>query len=422
MLILLCLIMFAYLVYKTSLNNVYVFSCFGLLLYYYPILAFDNLIIYNYSLSVDMYSRIIILINFLLIFLFGLFYSRNKNKYLFKKKQYSIEKKYIYFSRLSFLVALLFSIHFLISGGIKTSKVESMLNLGYAYKAFQALSIVSFSSACMTNQKKLILCSLIFVITDITYGFRYLIFFFIFEYIFIVSINLNFRRYLQSLKNKIKFLFFVLFFVFLSLLIIFLKLSEYDISQNSWVLVMVKIEKLMAENAEYFIGSINPESTSISIVFNEIIKYDFRISMLYLYDSMVSLIPFLPFIVDYTPSSFDAYYKGYLLFSEADSFASSALGIGYTLFGWPGIFGETIIQITLLQFIFNKYLKSNNIFIKVPLCYCIILLSIYAHRSDYIYNISLIRSVVLVTICMFLIVFFLMKVNSQSQKICLNND
>jgi hypothetical protein len=262
-------------------------------------------------------------------------------------------------------------------------KTELMENLGYLYKLFLVLSALLVSAVCVIGGRVLYLIGFAAVGLDMMFGFRGGL------AVFIAAFFLT-RRQQSGLKS-------IAYLVLGYLAVIFMiiaKESAYFTRDMSDVLDTFL--DLFSDDAVDFLSIANPESASISAVYNEVISHDFSVPMVYLFDSIMSLFPFTG-LIGFEAVGYGSYFKGVIFGAEGDSFASGMLAVAYSLGGFAGV----AVSFYVLSYLGKLY---NSVMVRsAPLGQSLlvavggIMLTSY-YRSDLVYLVGIVRSLVVIVI------------------------
>lgn len=204
-------------------------------------------------------------------------------------------------------------------------------------------------------------------------------------------------------------------FILLSLLFL-LVILHFKILYH--VFVHQKYDMLIAVlNGEFLIYAIqNAEPTHVSAVYNEVVTNEFKISISYLFQLIFVIVPFVPSIFGFKPTSFASLYKGYLFGDEGDSFASNFWAVGYSLFGAYGIFISLFLVVALVLYfdILQKRFISKSSLKKLTLVLSFsCTLVFYIHRNDYTFIMSLLRSFIIVWMVAYVVHYILLKLGNK---------
>jgi hypothetical protein len=149
-----------------------------------------------------------------------------------------------------------------------------------------------------------------------------------------------------------------------------------------------------------FLSIINVEAASISVVYNQVILYDFSIPPIYLVDCFFSIFPFLDKF-GYQGTGFSTYFKGIIFGNEGDSFASGMLSVGYALASYFGV-ALVLTGLAIWGYIYTYFLSTKIFILRVALVSISTILMVSFFRSDLLYLFGLIRSIVLVCFMLYL--------------------
>ncbi|MDW2123466.1 hypothetical protein R8N68_02315 [Vibrio sp. 1974] len=209
--------------------------------------------------------------------------------------------------------------------------------------------------------------------------------------------------------SKWKFLLVSLFFL---MVIIHFKILYHAFVHQKYDMLIAVL------NGEFLMYSIqNAEPTHVSAVYNEVVTNEFKISIGYLFQLIFVLIPFIPSLFGFKPTSFASLYKGYLFGNEGDSFASNFWAVGYSLFEVYGIFISLFMVVALVLYIdmLQKRFISTSSLKKLTLVLSFsCTLVFYIHRNDYTFIISLLRSFFIVWFMAYLVHYIVLKLGSKT--------
>jgi hypothetical protein len=145
-----------------------------------------------------------------------------------------------------------------------------------------------------------------------------------------------------------------------------------------------------------FLSFVNPESATISAVYNEIVKLNFSVPPIYLFDSFVALFPFTN-LIGYKAIGFDLYFKGIIFGAEGNSFASGMLAVGYGLGGYLGV-ATCFFLIGYLGKIFQRMVARSELLNRAIVIAVTGIMITSFYRSDLIYLVGIVRSLVAVLV------------------------
>ena len=279
------------------------------------------------------------------------------------------------------------------SGGtlFENDKPELMKQLGYGYKFF---SVTTLFLLCLSYFSKwrfglaLVAVALAF---DLFLGFRTTAAFaaLLFLCLYFSNFRLDLRRMFFVLSLVI--ILFLVSLVFKPLLIV-IKTGNSDFFLNL----------LQGENNYKYLTLVS-ESTTISIVLNEILSTNFSVKSDYLLDVVCQLIPFLSNMLDMPAVSFADYYKQGLMGEEAASFASSFWGAAFASLGAIGMFFVFIAWLAVICILNCRVNRPNvSCFEKSIWMVSGIPLAFYIHRNDFIFQYSLFKSTLITAAIIYL--------------------
>lgn len=263
----------------------------------------------------------------------------------------------------------------------ENDKPELMKQLGYGYKFFSITTLFLLSLSYHSKWRfgfALVVVALIF---DLFLGFRTTAAFavLLFTCLYFSNVRLNLRKTLLVFSLVIVLFLFSL--VFKPILIV-IKTGNLDFFLN-----------LLQDENSYKYLTLASESTTISIVFNEILSSNFSVKSDYLLDVFYQLIPFLTNLLDIPTTSFADYYKQELMGEEAESFASSFWGAAFASFGTIGMFSIFIAWIAVVHALNRRVCNPNiSYFERSVWMVSGIPLAFYVHRNDFIFQYSLLKS------------------------------
>lgn len=381
--LILALVFFNFRKGKISINLLFALS---ILVYFYPILLFNELIVYSQGLrgyETSFEARLIIYLSLLVLLLTKPIYIvDNKiisnNNLLIKTCTYS----YVFLGS-ALAIALIFS-HGISLGS--QSKSEMMANLGYTYKLFSINNIMVIALAFMTRSKWLKLFSLSLCTLDLLYGFRGGLAIFIVGYL--LSLGSSSQKFDWS---RIRLIMVGIVFVPIMILI-----KETAYFSKDVFSVVTNLANLSSDDGASILMLANIESTSVSIVFSEVVRSNFNVSFNYIMDSFFAAFPFID-MTGLKIISFASYYKGSLFGQEGDSFASGAFAVSYALGGVVGVF----IMLVMILMVARKYrsaMLANSFILRLFAYSSTSALIVTVFRSDFIFTIGLIKSVFIMSI------------------------
>ncbi|MFS2015440.1 hypothetical protein ACEN88_02555 [Massilia sp. CT11-108] len=262
-------------------------------------------------------------------------------------------------------------------------KSEVMESLGYAYKIFSLLTSILIVLAFLLRERGLFIVAIAAVGLDLMFGFR-------------SSLATLIAAYFLTRPRMVgwKSVCYLLLGFACALLMIVAKETAY-FSKNA-VDVLYGFAQSFDSDGLDFLSFVNPESATISAVYNEIVKSDFSASPVYLLDSFVALFPFTN-LIGYEAIGFDTYFKGIVFGAEGNSFASGMLSVGYGLGGYFGV-ALCFALIGCLGRIFNRVVERGEFLNRaIVIAVAGIMLTSF-YRSDLIYLVGIVRSLVVILI------------------------
>lgn len=364
-------------------------SCF---IFFYPLIFFNELhlaIDYKYIWQVNTSARLIVVTGILFLLGSGL---------ILKKPALAISASHDAYD--DFYIRSITLILFLLMGAVVLKhgfglqgkpKAEVMQHLGYFYKLFFIVSYFVIALAVILKRKSLYLISFLAILLDVSFGFRSSI------GIMLIMIFLSQDEY----SRKKTLLLFSLTPVMLAAIIL-TKESLYFTKS------LTKVFAALVYKYHHFgtelLMLVNPESSTASLVFNQVVAKHFSIPISYLLNSFFSLIPFVKKL-GVEPVAFATYYKGALFGTEGESFASGMLSVSYALGAY---FGVALAFITLalfgcLYYKIERIKSPNALLYKATsrVFLSIIILSFF--RSDLIYLIGILRTVLIISMSLYVL-------------------
>jgi len=355
-------------------------------LYFYPIIFFDEVFFISegvhHLIPVELAARASIVFGIFFLLVIGLFVSPVR----YPVVSYTSRVKF-YANAISFVVFLMMILVVYDNGlGLQgREKEEVMENLGYFYKLYSISGLVLISMAFATMKPMLLIFAVAVALFDLLFGFR-------------AGVAELFAIYLltRSPRRGLKNILFLLFGLLGLIILVLIKETSYfynDISVDSF-LALYDSEGLK------FLSAVNIESASISAVYNQIIAHNFSISPIYLADCFFSIFPFLNQL-GYQSVGFADYFKGVIFGSEGDSFASGMLAVSYAIASYFGV-AMSFVGLALWGYVYGRFSSTKMLLLRVALTAISAFLLISFFRSDLLFLIGVVRSVVLASIALYL--------------------
>lgn len=368
----------------------------GLVFYYYPILAFDNIVWLSEGMvsssSVDDVAAVVI---FSLVFLYAIwaYFSPmySVEKFVFSKK------KLILLSRVSLLVSVVFVIVLLYKYKIygNGSKADFMAVITYELKIYESAAAIYIICSHVLNCYVRRAIGTLLAVVALYIGFRFLVAFFVVSY-FVV----------RPIRSWAKVFYSVFGISIVVVVAVFSKIFYYGIPDFDMIEGILS-SQLKGNDFFQNILIANAESSSVSVVFNEVLKSDFMIGFEYWVNVVTSLIPAASLFGLGGVSGFSDMYKSILSVGGVESFAGSMYGLGYAAFGYAGIALFAFVHLIFMYAGYRFVCGRSSTYIKILLLYFLVISVFFGHRNDIIYNISLVKSAFGVILICFLLDTFL---------------
>ncbi len=340
-------IIFSWYFSKRGVDVFFVFSCV-FLVYFFPLIFFDKLVFFApHAVYVDVVSESRFLAVFVICFVLLFGFLRGVRGFRFADYDFVNSSIFCFYKKFFIVITLFLAVYLFLKHGFGLSgrsKADLMGELGYPYKIY-ALSICFMTLiSLMGNSKILVLYSLLLILFEILFGFRSGLAFFVLAYL-IFFVNRSGRSFWFAGKVVLVFLFL--------LVAIIAKQSNY-FSVN--VIDVIDGIVYSSDFGEVF-QSLMGESVSTSVVVNAIVDNDFSVGFSYLGYVVLALFPMAGFF-DFEIVGFADYYKGVVLGSEGDSFASGMVSVGYALGGYFGVFFVLFGLLLIINSLLGLYSKS----------------------------------------------------------------
>ncbi|NDP61893.1 hypothetical protein [Polaromonas sp.] len=372
--------------YKKGVN-VFTLTVGGFFFYYYPIIFFNEI---NW-LSDGLYSSKVTEISRYCIFILLIFYAvwalwTPKLKYEYEVDEVFLSKNLKITAKVCFAISSLMAILLLrINANIGAeSKVDLMAGVSYELKIFEVSSCIFFITTCVLRKKFYFIFSIFFATLSIWFGFRFLI-----VELLVIYLILN---PISGVKKTFSFLVVI---VFLTVFLTLTKLLFYKIPNLDSAVEIIG-NQLNGSSGLEGLSIANSESSSVSALFNEIIKNEFHIGLKYFYNIIISMLPAGRLFGTSQLQGFGEMYKSSLGVPGMDSFGSSMYGIGYAMFGYVGLFLFFIVHVFSVTLIYRRIKSKRYFYLKLVLIFWLSISIFYGHRNDIIYNLSLIKVALLV--------------------------
>lgn len=362
--------------------DLYCFTFLGIIGYYYPIILFNDVIVGFAIMAVNSETKFIVWCSLLIVYIASVKFpvrAESVARPLNQKEEISG----FYFS--VFMISLAISmIPFLFSHAsfnlAEVDKAALSEDLGYDFRLFETAAMLAFVSAIYIRSLPLTLISFSFSIVQLLFGGR-----------FLLLIDLCFLLFLSPRGNKrinIMLLGAVLLGAFF---LVAIKLEYYKLPSIS---SMYTLAMALLDVNSGALMTANPESSAMAAILIEVVRTDFNIPIIYLVDSLISIVPFLAKLLNIEITGFADYYKGVLFFSEGDSFSSSMFAVAYSLAGVVGVLVLVSLLILSAENSCRQIWGTRSVAFRVSFLAFAMTLAMYSHRSDLIFNITILRSIV----------------------------
>lgn len=384
MMILFCFILLVVVFAKRGVD-VYSMSVGGFLFYYYPVLFFDD--IYWLSGGVH-YSHVSFGARYVAAMLlcgysFWAYFLPNIDARHFK----SMPERSIYgLARVSLLVAVasMVALFFININGGGSSKTDLMAGVSYEIKLLDVAASIFFVMASIINRRLYLFYSFCMVMFSLWLGFRFLAMELLVVYFFINPIHGVRKTFIG-----------VLFAAFVVACVVLSKLFFYSLPSKE-LIDQIFESQLIGSSLSENLSMANSESSSVGVLFNEFISNDWSISLNYIYNVMLSLLPGGRIFGMGDVEGFAEIYKSFLPVDGIESFASSMYAIGFGLFGYFGVFIFFLGHIFLVRQVVDCVKLNLAVPLKILIIFSGTVLVCYAHRADIIFNLSLVKMGILI--------------------------
>lgn len=398
----LVLALLAYLIGRRS-TIFFVVSSLLIFVYYYPLVLSDTVFIWDYNnlnqYEVGQLSKFYILAVFFLLLILGCFAKNEKiqcgdpNSLILKSSLFDFV-----------FIIFIFSAHlFEVWGAIGSNdKIKIMEMQSYVSNISDASLLFVFGLSLIKKSKPVTTLVVLLGLVEAFLGFRYVVTHMIVIYLLyrsIYSIGLDIKSWI--------FLFSA------TLLIIIIKLTNYSIPSLEDTISFFDLCFDDACVQYLFSNRFNPESSSISVVFNEIVSTNFIVPSHHYTDLFVSLFPFGSKLFNYEVAPYAQYFKDSIFGVEAESFASGVFAFYYSIFGVLSFFIFTALHYIIAYALYRAiFIKNRLVETKSFLLSLVAILLCYALRSDFVYLFTLIRSLFLAYVCYIILRMILCKNHS----------
>lgn len=265
---------------------------------------------------------------------------------------------------------------------LENDKPEIMKQLGYVYKFFSTSTLFLLCFSYFSKWRFGLILVAFSVAFDLFLGFRTTAAFSVLSFVclYFSGEKLNVKKI--ALTILLIFFLFLFSLIFKPLLVL-VKTGNVEFFLN-----------LLQGDGQYFqYLALASESTSISIVFNEILSADFSVKNQYLIDTLYQLIPFVTNFFNASTTSFADYYKQGLMGEEASSFASSFWGAVYASIGYIGMFSFFLLWLLAICLLNSRIGRRSSSYFEKSLWIVVgVPLAFYIHRNDFIFQYSLFKS------------------------------
>lgn len=367
----------------------------GVVFYYYPVLLFDDIVWLSQGISSSHVYEPARWAVFFIVIAYGAwayyspFYVRGD--IMFSGKKVLFLSRALLVISLGFAAILLYK--YRIYGG--GSKADLMTALTYELKIYEAAATMYFLCVHVLGGRMRVVISILLALVTLYIGFRFLSMSFVISYFIINPV-----RSRSGVACSVAAIFLI------AVLLILTKLFYYGIPNVGMVSGILDAQ-LKGDDIFQNISIANAESSSVSVVFNEILRSNFRIGLDYWGGVVVSLIPAAPIFGLGGVEGFADIYKKSLSIGGADSFAGSMFGLGYATLGFVGLFGFVFINVVFICVAYRVISGRYSAYLKIFASYFLVVSVFFWHRNDVIYNISLIKSAIgVLAACMPLDIFF----------------
>jgi hypothetical protein len=355
----------------------------GLFFYYHPILFFSEVSWLSngaHHSTVAESSRWLV---FLLVVIYGfvalVFSPSSEIRQHFQLNKSAIRAV----SNASLLIAIVFCAltlrQFQLHG--QTDKATFMSNLSYELKIFEVASTFFIAATVLLGGIIRTIVCVAFVCVALLLGFRFLVLSAVVTYFVLRPVPAGRKTFFALL-----IILAAAFFGIVS------KLFFYRFPNLDEIPTILE-NQLGGDGLVQNYTIANPESTTVSVVFNEVILHGFRTDLQVLSDTMLSAIPFAPLFIDIGGlTHFTDVYKAKLPVDGLWSFPGSMFAQAFSIGGEIGIFALAALHLGAI-YAFTKVAKTRlPMEIRIFCIFQVSLLVVYFHRSDLSYNISLLKT------------------------------
>lgn len=357
-------------------------------IYFYPILFLDRIVFVAvgiHSVDVDPGARLSLVLG--IVYLLSVGYCSKKIPATLSapvelKTDFVLKKQGSFVA----VVMLALMVMLVVQNGLGLGgrdKSEVMESLGYIYKVYMLLTAILISLTFVLKDRRLLFVSVAAVVLDLLFGFRGGLATFIAAY-FLTRTNVR----------GIRTVVYLLLGIFAALLMVIAKETAYF--SKDMVEVAIGFSQSLDSGGVDFLSMANAESATISAVYNEIVKNNFSVPLVYLFDGLIAFLPFTN-LLGYEAVGFDTYFKGVLFGAEGASFASGMLGVGYGLGGYFGV-ALCFASIAGLGTIFNRSMAKAGLLVRALIVAIAAVLLTSFYRSDFIYLAGLVRSLIVIVV------------------------
>jgi hypothetical protein len=394
-------IIFIYYLKKKGIDF-FILAAISCILFFYPIIFFDDLIFVSdavYSVPVNLGAKISIIIGIIFLLIIGLFIRPIEAAPL----NYDVQIKFY-----SYVVAglvILFMLMIIYDNGIGLQgreKTEVMENLGYIYKIYSVLGLILITFAFLVKIRWLIILAFIVAFFDLIFGFRGGFA----ELIMIAFLTTTARPGWHNVR-------LIIYGIVGLMFMILIKESAYFTKNLSVVFDL--LFNVYEANGLQILSMANGESASISAVYNQIIASNFSVSLEYLVDCFISFFPLMDKL-DFHAVGFADYFKGILFGNEGDSFASGGLAVSYAIASYIGV-ALSFIMLAFYGYLYERIKSTKRVLLRLAFTSIGAILLISFFRSDFIFLIGLIRSIIMICLFLYIILIIFILPNLKKLKV-----
>jgi hypothetical protein len=384
------LILLAMIAHRRGIDIVVV-TVASFLFYYYPLIWFDELYWFDEELHQSRVSMQATTVAFLLMLGYAAWaLALRTRRYVdIDRLRSNRNLNDIAVGSMAVALAAAALLFYRASAFLDYSKVDLMAVISYELKVFEAATSLFFISALLIRRRIYYLLAFGLCVFSVWLGFRFLI-----VQLAVIYILINPVR---GTRNVIASLIIGLVFLAAG---VFSKLFYYRIPDAADVQSILD-SILIGTNIYENISIANSESTGISAIFNEMMIHKVSVNYSYFSDALASLIPGAKILGIEVSRSFADIFRASLPLYGIGSFSGSMYALGYGLFGLFGIAMFFALHLITIASIRTAMAKSRSVLVSIGLLYSMALISNYTHRSDLIFNLSLIKTAVFVLLLVF---------------------